>query len=99
MLVYYFEHEKVMDMKSLGNVSVVIFVISILSYGGWFFEESMFSRSIIILLSVVLPAIGLVTAFLSKRGVLRIVGIIGNITVLMFSVILPAVSMLFWNQP
>ncbi|PLT27816.1 hypothetical protein [Peribacillus deserti] len=86
-------------MKKLGLISVVISIISIYGYANWFFNENSFSGGVWICMAIILPMIGLIAAFLSKRGVLKVAGIIGNFFVLLFSVILPALAMLFWNQP
>lgn len=88
-----------MSLKKLSVLSVGIFLISIIIFGIWFFDESAFSDPVIIFFSVILPVIGLTAAFLSKKGALKIVGFVGNLVVLLFSVILPAASTLFWNQP
>lgn len=85
-------------MKKLGMVSVGLFAISIIVYGAWFFNESAYDGKGVLLLAVLLPVIGLITAFKAK-GFLKAVGILGNSLVLLLAVIIPAASTLFWNQP
>ncbi|MEK3797039.1 hypothetical protein MHI18_02095 [Peribacillus sp. FSL H8-0477] len=85
-------------MKKLGLASVGLFVISLVVYGSWFFNESAYNGKGVLLLAVLLPVIGLITAFQSK-GFLKAIGIVGNTLVLMWVVIIPAASILFWNQP
>lgn len=85
-------------MKKLGMASVGLFIISIVVYGSWFFNESAYNRKGVLLLAVLLPVIGLITAF-KARGFLKAVGILGNTLVLLGVVIIPAASTLFWNQP
>ncbi len=86
-------------MKKLGFISVVSFAISFLGYSAWFFNEDLFSNSIIIFIGLILPLIGLITGFFSKKKSLKIVGILGNFLVLLWAVILPLASTLFWSQP
>ncbi|WP_142919870.1 hypothetical protein [Peribacillus glennii] len=63
------------------------------------FDESAFSDPVIIFFSVILPLTRLTAVLLSKKGAIKIVGFVVNLVVLLFSVILPAASTLFWNQP
>lgn len=86
-------------MKNLGIISVSLFVISLLVYVAWFFNENLFSAPAIIVIVIVLPLIGLIGAFFSKKNSLKVVGIAGNLLVLVFSVIIPLTSTLFWNHP
>lgn len=85
-------------MKKLGMASVSLFIISIVVYGSWFFNESAYNGKGVLLLAVLLPVIGLITA-LKARGFLKAVGLLGNTLVLLWVVIIPAASTLFWNQP
>jgi uncharacterized membrane protein YqjE len=85
-------------MRKLGIISVAAFVISLTVYATWFFNEDLFSNSAIII-AVVFPIIGLITAFFSKKQSLKIVGLIGNSLVLLCAVVIPFASILFWNQP
>jgi hypothetical protein len=88
-------------MKKLGIISVVMFLVSILVLGSALFTNNgnPYSGTVMIAICVILPIIGLFTAFKSNKGTLKVVGIIGNLIVLLFSVIIPFVSTLFWNQP
>lgn len=88
----------VIKMKKLGMASVGLFVISLLVYGSWFFNESAYNGKGVMLIATLLPVIGLLTAF-NAKGALKTVGIIGNSLVLMWAVIIPFASTLFWNQP
>jgi len=88
-------------MKKLGFVSVVIFIISMLVLGFSLFATNgdLFSGPVMITICVILPIIGLISALKSKKGVLKVFGIVGNLLILLFSVVIPFVSTLFWNQP
>ncbi|MFC7373441.1 hypothetical protein ACFQPF_17510 [Fictibacillus iocasae] len=88
-------------MKKFGVVSVGIFLMSAVIYTLSLFWNigASIPGSVMIALVMILPVIGLITAFLSNKGATRTIGLIGNIIVLFFTVILPASSMLFWNQP
>jgi uncharacterized membrane protein YqjE len=93
------EKEKGMHhMKKSGIVSVAAFIISLVIYAAWFFNENLFSNSAMIA-ALVLPIIGLITAFFTKKKSLKIVGLLGNSLVLLWAVIVPLASMLFWSQP
>lgn len=52
-----------------------------------------------IFFSIVLPLIGFIVALVSKSGGTKVVGLIGNAIILIVAGVIPAVSMLFWNQP
>lgn len=85
-------------MKKSGIISVVAFFISLIVYASWFFNEELFSKSVMILV-VVLPFIGIITALFSKNKSLKIVGLLGNSLVLIWAVVIPLASTLFWNTP
>ncbi|MFT8323110.1 MAG: hypothetical protein ABF649_19765 [Bacillus sp. (in: firmicutes)] len=86
-------------MNKLNIISVSIFAISLLVYTAWFFNEDLFSNSVIIVIGMILPIIGLIVAFLGTKSLLKIIGITGNFIVLFWSVIIPLTSIVFWNQP
>ncbi|MBT2643475.1 hypothetical protein J7I80_14630 [Bacillus sp. ISL-41] len=85
-------------MRKSGIISVAAFLISLIVYGAWFFNEDLFSKSAMII-AVVLPIIGIITAFFTKKKSLKIVGVIGNSLVLLWAVVIPYASTLFWNTP
>lgn len=88
----------VIIMKKLGIISIALFLISLLVFGVWFFDEQALNGTFAMIVAIIFPIIGLFTAFKSK-GALKIIGVFGNAFVLTFSVVLPALSTLFWNQP
>ncbi|WP_050615044.1 hypothetical protein [Bacillus testis] len=85
-------------MKKAGIISIVAFLISLLVYSVWFFNEDLFSKSAMII-AVILPIIGIITALYTKKKSLKIVGLLGNSFVLFWAVVLPFASTLFWNTP
>jgi hypothetical protein len=85
-------------MSKLGIISVAAFVISLTVYAAWFFNEDLFLDSAMVI-AVVLPIIGLITGFFSKKQSLKIVGLLGNSLVLLCAVVIPFASTLSWNQP
>lgn len=87
-----------MNMRKFGIISVAAFFISLIVYATWFFNEDLFSKSAMILV-VVLPFIGIITAFFSENKSLKIVGLLGNSLILLWAVVIPFVSTLFWNTP
>lgn len=89
----------VMEMKKLGFTSVGLFIVSILVFGIWFFNENAINEKFAMAVAIIFPIIGLFTAFKANKGALKLVGIAGNLLVLIFAVVIPAASRLFWNQP
>jgi hypothetical protein len=85
-------------MRKLGIISVAAFVISLMVYANWFYNEDLFSNSAMIIAGV-LSIIGIITAFFTKIKTLKIVGLVGNLLVLLWAVIIPVTLPLFWNQP
>lgn len=86
-------------MNKFGILSVLFFLVSALVYFvSTFLVGDLFSGTVMILVVIVLPIIGLVLAFKSK-GKYKIVGIIGNLIILIVAGIIPAVSTLFWHTP
>lgn len=80
-------------------ISVLIFVISALVYFvSMFITDDLFSGTVMIMIAIGLPIIGLVLAFKGK-GVLKAVAIVGNILVLLIAGIIPVISTIFWNSP
>lgn len=87
-----------MDLGKSGIISIVAFIISLMVYVAWFFNENLFSNSAMII-AIVLPIIGIISALLTKKKTLKIVGLVGNSFVLLWAVVIPFASILFWNTP
>lgn len=85
-------------MRKSGIISVTAFLISLMVYAAWFINEDLFSKSAIVI-AVVLPIIGIITAFFTKKKSLKILGLLGNSLVLLWAVVIPFASTLFWNTP
>ena len=85
-------------MRKSGIISITAFLISMLVYTAWFFNEDLFSNSAIIIAGV-LPIIGIMTALLTKITSLKVAGLVGNSFVLLWAVVIPTASTLFWNTP
>lgn len=85
-------------MRKTGIISIAAFLISLMVYAAWFFNEDLFSKSAMVI-AVVLPIIGIITAFFTKKKSLKIVGILGNSLVLLWALVIPFASTLFWNTP
>ncbi|MEI3614682.1 hypothetical protein [Pseudogracilibacillus sp. SO30301A] len=86
-------------MSKINIIPILIFIISALTYFvSMFVAGDLFPGSVMIILTIILPIIGLVLAFKSKK-VVKVVGIIGNLLVLFVAGIIPAISMFFWNSP
>jgi len=83
-------------INSYSMSSVILFIVSFLVYSVWFSFESLFNDPLALIVEVGFPVAGLLTAFKGK-GNMKVVGILGNIFVLAFIVIIPVVSTLFWN--
>lgn len=81
-----------------GTISVAAFLISLAVYTVWFFNENLFSNSAMIV-AVALPLIGIVAALFAKNRSLKVVGLVGNLLVLLLAVIIPFISTLFWSTP
>nr|WP_187441496.1 hypothetical protein [Bacillus subtilis] len=86
-------------MKNLGGISILFFLISLMVFGISFFNGDLFSGPVMIFFSIVFPLIGFIVALVSKSGGTKVVGLIGNAIILIVAGVIPAVSMLFWNQP
>ncbi|WP_062513024.1 hypothetical protein [Halobacillus sp. KGW1] len=88
-------------MKKMGILSFLLFLISSLTFVYSFFNVSRenIPGGIMIFLSILVPIFGVFAASLAERSAAKVIGLIGNLVILFFSVIIPAVSMLFWNQP
>lgn len=89
------------SMKKLSLISIVAFLVSVFVLGRSLLTTSgdLFSGPVMIAICIILPIIGLLAALISNKGALKFIGITGNSLILLFSVIVPAVSTLFWNQP
>jgi len=85
-------------MKKFGFISVTVFLISLMVYAAWFFNEDLFSKSAMII-AVLLPIVGIITAFFTNEKSLKIVGLLGNSLVLLWALVIPFASTLFWNTP
>lgn len=85
-------------MIKSGVISIAAFLISLAVYTIWFFNGDLFSKSVMIL-AIALPIIGLITALKTKKRSLKIVGLVGNAFVLLWAIVIPFVSTLFWNTP
>jgi len=85
-------------MKNFGFISVTAFLISLMVYAAWFFNEDLFSKSGMVI-AVVLPIIGIITAFFTNEKSLKIVGLLGNSLVLLWAIVIPFASTLFWSTP
>ncbi|MGP1908027.1 hypothetical protein ACTSEZ_07630 [Metabacillus sp. JX24] len=85
-------------MRKSGIISITAFLISLIVYASWFFNEDLFSNSAMIIAGV-LPIIGIITALLTKITSLKVAGLVGNSFVLLWAVVIPIVSTLFWNTP
>lgn len=85
-------------MRKPGIISVIAFLLSLMVYAAWFFNEDLFSKSAMII-AVILPIIGIITAFFTKKKSLKIVGLLGNSLVFLWAVVIPFASTLFWNTP
>ncbi|WLR41612.1 hypothetical protein LC087_12060 [Bacillus carboniphilus] len=78
----------------------MIFLMSLLVYASEFFtDEDLFPGPLLMFSVTILPVIGLV-ASLKSKGIIKVIGIIGNSFILVWAVILPTiVTTFFWNQP
>ncbi len=85
-------------MNKFNLVSVSLFAISLFVFCIWFFNEEALNDTLVMVTSIGFPIIGLLIA-LKGKGALKIVGVIGNTLILVVSIIIPAISLLFWNQP
>ncbi|MGX1193434.1 hypothetical protein [Metabacillus sp. SLBN-84] len=85
-------------MRKSGIISITAFLISLILYASWFFNEDLFSNSAMIIAGV-LPIIGIITALLTQIASLKIAGLVGNSFVLLWVVVIPIASTLFWNTP
>ncbi|MEK3808473.1 hypothetical protein MHB63_18285 [Bacillus sp. FSL H8-0547] len=85
-------------MRKSGIISITAFLISLILYASWFFNEDLFSNSAMIIAGV-LPIIGIITALLTQITSLKIAGLVGNSFVLLWVVVIPIASTLFWNTP
>lgn len=86
-------------VQKIGLISVLIFFVSTFIYLVSMFSASdLFSGQLMIFFSIILPIIGFMLAF-KARGVLKKVGIIGNLAVLFVAGFIPIVASLFWNTP
>ena len=81
-----------------GTISISAFLISLVVYTAWFFNENLFSNSAMII-AIVLPLTGIVAALFANNRSLKIVGLVGNSLVLLLAVIIPFIATLFWNTP
>lgn len=81
-----------------GIISIAAFLISLAVYTIWFFNGDLFSKSVMIIV-MALPIIGVIPALMTKRKSLKLVGLVGNALVLLWAVVIPFVSTLFWSTP
>ncbi|MEZ0117705.1 UNVERIFIED_ORG: cytochrome c oxidase subunit IV [Heyndrickxia coagulans] len=89
-------------MKKYERISFALFIFSALVYLIFMFGNvDLFPGQIILIILTVFPIIGLILAFSSKSGgFIKVISIIGNLAVLMITVIVPViVTLFFWNQP
>ncbi|WP_419881578.1 hypothetical protein ACN6MY_19025 [Peribacillus sp. B-H-3] len=88
-------------MKKSGLISVVAFIVSVIVTASSLFTASgdPFPGPVMIAICIILPIIGLLAALISNKGALKFIGFTGNLLILLLSVVVPAVSTLFWNQP
>ncbi|KYG30392.1 hypothetical protein [Priestia endophytica] len=89
--------------KKLGIISVIIFILSAaLGIREYFFISSFFPSDtvtaivIFFLTTGLPPVIGFILSFFSKKGALKITGIIGNGAVMMLTIVLPLVVDIFF---
>ena len=85
-------------MRLLGYLSGATFIISLVMYGMWFFNEDAFS-GIAMIAAVILPIIGITAALLTKTKSLKFIGLVGNGVVFFWAVVIPFIASLFWNTP
>lgn len=84
--------------KTLGIISVVCFIVSFIlligyfvTMGGWF----PYAAHVTIFLNCVLPILGFILAFFSKKGFLKYVGIYGNLLVIILTLVI-IITLTFW---
>ncbi|MFI8575303.1 hypothetical protein ACIGEL_06275 [Rossellomorea aquimaris] len=86
-------------MKKYGLLSVLFFLAAFSIYIiSMFITGDLFSGKVMIMIVIVLPMIGLKLGLKAKGG-FKTFGIIGNSFILLISVVVPLVSIFFWNQP
>lgn len=83
-------------MIKSGAITVAAFLISLIVYAVWFLNEDLFSKSVMII-AVALPVIGIITALLTKKKSIKVVGLVGNSLVLLWAFFIPLASTFFWN--
>lgn len=86
-------------MNKYGIISVVMFFFSMTVFVSDFFSSGLLGRSlpILILGGWVLPIVGLISAYKSNSGILKVVGYIGNSISLLYTVGLPFTAWLLWK--
>lgn len=83
----------------LSLLSILIFVISVGVYISiTFFTGDFFSGTMVVMLIICLPTIGIILAF-NGQARLKYIGIIGNLVVVFLFIMIPLVASFFWNEP
>lgn len=87
-------------MKNIfGLLSVLIFVISASVYISiTFFIGEFFSGTMVVILVIFLPIIGIILAF-NGTSYLKIIGMTGNFIVVFLFIMIPFIMSFFWNTP
>ncbi|MFP7486400.1 hypothetical protein SFC65_19740 [Priestia filamentosa] len=87
--------------KTLGIISLVLFLISaVFGIREMFFIGSWLGYSVILfLLTASLPSIiGFILSFFSERGVLKVIGALGNGTIMFLTVVLPLTMQVIFGE-
>jgi hypothetical protein len=89
--------------KKLGIISVIIFILSaalgIREYffiGSFFPSDTVTSIVIFFLATALPPVIGFILSFFSKKGALKVIGMIGNGAVMILTIVLPLAANILW---
>ncbi|UOE58253.1 hypothetical protein HPB58_12890 [Priestia filamentosa] len=85
--------------KILGIISLALFLISaVFGIREMFFVGSWLGYSVILfLLTASLPSvIGLILSFFTKKGTLKVVGMLGNGAIMFLTVVLPLAANIVW---
>lgn len=87
-----------MKLNFFGAGSFVISIISLMTYILVFFIHVSIPNTLSVILLWLLPLIGITFGFLGKKGFFQISGLIGNILIFLFTVVVPFITSFFWNE-
>ncbi|MBG9813854.1 hypothetical protein ACU3L3_13225 [Priestia endophytica] len=87
--------------KSLGLISAISFVISLfITVVGMYITDSFFPNGVMIFFCMMLPFVSFILGIAGQRGILKFIGMYGNLLILIWMVIIPfVIGYFFWNQP